>query len=123
MITDFKDKNHKSKKKYKKYITLTTILKSFHTFLIIATKSSSTTLSPTGNGLTILPISTAIVWRLSIGIKVIYEIVMQRYKKYRKHYEKRQQINKLYRKSFQDNLTDKNEYACSYIISKFLIII
>ena len=76
-----------------------------------------------GNGLTLLPISTATVWRLSIGNNVIYKMVMQRYKKYKKHYEKRQQTNKLYRKSFQDNLTDKNEYACSFIVSIFLIII
>ena len=37
MITYFKDKNNKSKKKYKKHKTLTTILKSFDTFVIIAT--------------------------------------------------------------------------------------
>ena len=45
MITYFKDKNSKSKKKYKKYKTLTTINKSFDTFVIIATTSSSITLT------------------------------------------------------------------------------
>ena len=37
MITYFKDKNNKSENKYKKQKTLTTILKSFDTFVIIAT--------------------------------------------------------------------------------------
>ena len=45
MITYFQEKNNKSKKKYKKYETLTTILKSIDTFVIIATTSSSITLS------------------------------------------------------------------------------
>ena len=35
-ITYFKDRNHKSKKKYKIYQTPTTILKSFDTFVFIA---------------------------------------------------------------------------------------
>ena len=41
MIVYFKDKNNKSKKIYKKYKTLTTILKSFDTIVIIATTSAS----------------------------------------------------------------------------------
>ena len=58
MITYFKDKNNKSKKRYKNYKTITTILKSFDTFVIIATTSSSITLSLTGIGLIAIPIST-----------------------------------------------------------------
>ena len=45
MITYSKGKNHKSKNKYKTYKTLTTILKSFDTFVIMAATSSSITLS------------------------------------------------------------------------------
>ena len=45
MITYFKDKNHKSKKKYKKYKWLTTIVNTFDTFVFIATTSSCITLS------------------------------------------------------------------------------
>ena len=41
MITYFKEKNNKSKKIYKKFNTLTTILKSYHTFVIIATTNVS----------------------------------------------------------------------------------
>ena len=41
---------------------------------------------------------------------------MQKYNKYKKHYEKDQQtiktFDKLYRKSFQDNLIDNNGYEC-----------
>ena len=48
MITYFKDKNHKSKKRYKKSKMIPTLLKSFDTFVIIATGSNSITLSFTG---------------------------------------------------------------------------
>ena len=48
MIMYFTDKNNKSKQKYKKLKTLTTILKSFDKYVFIATTSSSFTLSLTG---------------------------------------------------------------------------
>ena len=114
MITYFKDKNSKSEKKYKEYKTITTKLKYFDTFVIVATTSSSITLSPTGIGLIAIPISTATACRLSIGNKVIYEIILNKYNKYRKQYEKDQQtiksFEKLYRNPLQDNVIDKSEY-------------
>ena len=112
MIQYFKDKNHKSKKNYKK--TITTILKSFDTSVIIATISSFITLSLTGIGLIALPISTATTCGLSIGNKVLYEIIINKYNKYKKQYEKDQQtiksFDKLYRKPLEDNVIDKNKY-------------
>ena len=114
MITYFKDKNNKSKKKYKKYKTITTMLKSFDTFVIIATTSSSITLSLTGIGLIAIPISTATACGLSIRYKVICKIIINKYNKYKKQYEKDKQtiesFDKLYRKSLQDNVIDKSEY-------------
>ena len=114
MITYFKDKNNKSKRKYKKYKTITTILKSFDTFVIIATTSSSITLSLTGIGLIVIPISTTSACALSIGNKVLYEVVVNKYNKYKKLYERDQNtiksFDKLYRKSLQDNVIDKTEY-------------
>ena len=114
MINYFKDKNNKSKKKYEKYKTITTILKSFDTFVIIATTSSSITFSLTGIGLIVIAISTASACALSIGNKVIYEIITNKYNKYKKQYERDQQtiksFDKLYRKSLQDNVIDKIEY-------------
>ena len=93
---------------------ITTILKSFNTFVIIALTSSSITLSLTGIGLIVKPFSTATECGLSITNKVLYEIVMQKYNKYKKLYETDQQttksFDKLYRKSLQDNLIDKVEY-------------
>ena len=116
MITYFKDKNNKSKKKYKKYKTLTTILKSFDTIVILATTWTSITLSLTGIGLIVIPISTASACVLSIGNKVFYDIITNKYIKYKKQYEKYQQtiksFDKLYKKSSQDNIIDKNEYEC-----------
>ena len=114
MITYFKDKNNKSKEKLKKYKTTTTILKSFDTFVIIATTSSSITLSLTGIGLIVIPISTATACGLSIGNKVLYEIIIDKHNNYEKLYERDQQtiesFDKLQRKSLQDNVIDKTEY-------------
>ena len=114
MITYFKDKNNKSKKRYKNYKTITTILKSFDTFVIIATTSSSITLSLTGIGLIAIPISTATACGLSIGNKVLYEIIINKYNKDKKLYERDQNtiksFDKLYRKFLQDNVIDKTEY-------------
>ena len=114
MITYFKDKNNKSKKKYKKYKTLTTILKSFDTIVIIATTSTSITLSVTGIGIIAIPISTATACGLSITNKVLYELVLQKHDKFKKQYERDQNtikcFDKLYRKSLQDNMIDKSEY-------------
>ena len=114
MIIYFKDKNNKSKRKYKKYKTITTILKSFDTFVIIATTSSSITLSLTGIGLIVIPISTASACDLSIGNKLLYEVVVNKYNKYKKLYERDQNtiksFDKLYRRSLQDNVIDKTEY-------------
>ena len=113
-ITYFKDKNNKSKKKYKKYKTLTTIFKSFDTFVVIATTSSSNTLSLTGIGLIAIPITTATACGLSIGNKVIYEIIINKYNKCKKLCERDQQTIKsfdnLYRKSSKDNIIDEIEY-------------
>ena len=114
MITYFKDKNNKSKKRYKNYKTITTILKSFDTFVIIATTSSSINLSLTGIGLIAIPISIATACGLSIGNKVLYEIIINKYNKYKKLYERDQNtiksFDKLYGKSLQDNVIDKTEY-------------
>ena len=61
-----------------------------------------------------IPISTASACVLSIGNKLIYEIIINKYNKYKKQYEKDQEtiksFDKLYRKSLQDNIIDKTEY-------------
>ena len=81
VILYFKVKNNKSKKKYKKYKTLTNKVKSFDTFVSIDTTSSSITLSPTGLGIIAIPTSTGTTCRISIGNKVIYEIILNKYNK------------------------------------------
>ena len=91
MTNYFKDKNNKSKKKIKIYKTITTILKSFDTFVITATTSSSITLSLAGIGLIVIPISTTSACALSVGNKVLYEIIKNKHNKYKKLYEKDQQ--------------------------------
>ena len=114
MITYFKEKNHKPKKRYKNYKTLNTVLESVDSIVIIATLSTSITLSVTGFGLVILPISAGIACTLSFGNKVLHILIKNKYNKYTKQYEKDQQtiksFDKLYRKSLQDNVIDKNEF-------------
>ena len=125
LITYFKDINHKSKKKYKNYETLNTILESVDSIVIIATTSTSITLSVTGVGLIILPISTGIACGLSLSIKVLLKLIINKYNKYRKQYERDQQtiksFDKLYRKSLQDNVIDRTEYeSLSNVFTKYV---
>ena len=114
MITYFKDKNSKSKKRYKNYKTLNTILESVDSIVIIGATSTSITLSITGMGLIVLPISAGTACGLSLGNKLLHKLIINKYNKYKKQYERDQQtfksFDKLYRKSLQDNIIDKNEY-------------
>ena len=73
MITYFKDKNHKSKKRYKNYRTQNKMLESVDSIVIIGATSTSITLSITGFGLIILPISAGIACTLSLGNKVLHK--------------------------------------------------
>ena len=114
MITYFKDKNHKSKKRYKKYKTLNTILEFVDSIVIIGATSTSITISVTGVGLIVLPISAGIVCGISLGNKVFHKLIINKYNKYKKLYERDQNtiksFDKLCRKSLQNNVIDKNEY-------------
>ena len=114
MITYFKDKNNKSKKRYKNYKILNTVLESVDSIVIIGATSTSITLSVTGFGLIILPISAGIACTLSLGNKVLHKLIINKYNKYKKQYERDQNtiksFDKLYRKSLQDNVIDKTEY-------------
>ena len=62
----------------------------------------------------VLPISAGIACTLSLGNKVLHKILINKYNKYKKHYERDQQIfkyfEKIYRKSLQDNVTDKTKF-------------
>ena len=96
-----KIKTVNQKRNLKKYKTITTVLKSFDTIVIVATTSSSITLSPIGLRLIVIPVSTSIACGLTISNKIIYEIKMQKYNNYKKQYEKDQptikSFDKLYR--------------------------
>ena len=114
MITYFKDKNHKPKKRFKNYETLNTILESIDSIVIIGATSTSITLSIAGLDLIVLPISAGIACTLSLGNKVLQKIIINKNNKYKKQYERNQQtiksFDKLYIKSIQDNVIDKTEY-------------
>ena len=125
MINYFKDKNHKSKKIYKNYKTLNTVLESVDSIAIIAATTTSITLSFTGIGLIVLPISAGVACALSLGNKILHKISINKYNKYKKQYERDQNtiksFDKLYRKSLQDNVIDKNEYeSLCNIFTKYI---
>ena len=105
MITYFKDKNHKSKKRYINYKTLNTVLESVDSIVIIAATSFSITLSITGIGSIILPISAGIVCTLSLGNKVLHKLIKNKYNKNKKQYERDQQTIKSFDKSIQKVIT------------------
>ena len=102
LITYFKDKNHKSKKRYKNYETLNTILDSVDTVVIIGSTSTSKTLPITGVGLILLPIPTGIACTLSFGIKVLHKIMIDNCNKNKKQSQKDQQTIK-----YIDKLTEE----------------
>ena len=114
MITYFKDKNNKSKKRYKNFKTLNTLLDSVDSIVIIGATSTSITLSITGIGMIIVPMSAGIACALSLANKVLHKLIINKYNKYKKQYERDQNtiksFDKLYRKSLQDNVIDKTEY-------------
>ena len=87
MITYFKDNNNKSKKKFENYKTLNTILESLDSIVIIEATSTSITLSVTGIGLVVLPISAGIACGLSLGNKILHKLIINKYIKYKKQYE------------------------------------
>ena len=125
MITYFKDKNNKPKKRYKNHKTLNTVLESVDSIIIIAATSTSITLSITGIGLILLPITAGIACTLSLGNKVLHKLIINRYNKYKKQYERDQltikSFDKLHRKSLQDNIIDKNEYeSLCNIFTKYI---
>ena len=69
----------------------------------------------------ILLISAGVACTLSLGNKLLYKIVMNKYNRTKKQYEKDQQtiksFDKLYRKSLQDNIIDRTEYEslCNFL--------
>ena len=67
-----------------------------------------------GIGMINLAISAGTACTLSSGNKILHRLIMRKYKKLKKNYEKDQNttiiFDKLYRKSLQDNVIEKNEY-------------
>ena len=96
-INYFTDKNNKSKKKNRIYKTLNTYLESDDAIVIIAATSTSITLSITGLSLIILPKLAGIASALSLGIKVLHNLNINEYNKYKKQYKKDQQNSLIFR--------------------------
>ena len=96
MITYFKGVNKKSKKNYENYKLFSTILKTDESFAIIASTSSSIPLSLVGLGLILKPSSASIACGLSLSSKILHEIILHNYNKYKKQYQKDEQTIKCF---------------------------
>ena len=103
-----------NQKEIEKIWNLNTNFGSVDTFVNIGATSTSITLSITGIGLKILPKLARKGCTLSSGNKALHKLIINKDNKYKKHYQKEQQLkksfDKLEKKSLQDNLIDKNEY-------------
>ena len=85
IITYFKDKNNKSRNRYKNYKTINTILESVDIIVIIEATSTSKTLSITGVSLNNLRTSAGIACTRSLVNKVLQKVVINNYNKYKKN--------------------------------------
>ena len=88
MITLFKNRNYKSKKIYKNFKRLNTISESVDAIVIIGVTSASITVSITDIGLIILPKLAGMACTLSLGNKILHKIIMNKYNKNKKLYER-----------------------------------
>ena len=91
MITYFEDINHKSEKKLKNHTTRASLLESVETVILFASKTTSVSSTLTGVDLIVVPISAAIACALSLGNKVLHNIILNEKKKYKKQLGKDQQ--------------------------------
>ena len=89
MITYLKDENRKSEKKYKTYETLISMLDLVDTVVIIGSTTTTLTVSITGIGLINVPISAGKASSLSLVKKILYQIILKKYKKCRKQYQRK----------------------------------
>ena len=84
MITYFKDKNHISRKKYKNYKNLNTMVESVDSIIFIGATSTPIAVSITGMGLIILPIKAGIACTLSSGNKILHKLILYKHNKIQK---------------------------------------
>ena len=75
-----------SRKKYKKYKNLNTILESVHTIVIIGATSTSVGLAIFRVGLIVAPISAGMACSLSLANEILHKVLLNKYNKYRKQY-------------------------------------
>ena len=83
MITSFKNKDHKSKKSYGKYRTLTSIKESVDIVVTYGETTTSVTLSFTGVGLFVVSISSGNASALSLGNNLLHNIILNKYNLYK----------------------------------------
>ena len=110
-----------NQKIHKNYRTINTVLESVDSFFYHPSNVNFDNSINYWFGLIVLPTSAVIVCSLSFGNKVLHKLIINNYNKYRKQYERDQQtiksFDKLYRKSLQDRIIDKNEYEGLYDFS------
>ena len=115
LISKFYEEEYKKlKKKHNKFKNLNKILNTIDSVVIIGCTGTSVTLSVTGYGLIIVPITAGCGCLMSVGSKIINEFLKKKEKSYLKKYtlshNTLQDFRKLHQKSLEDNVIDQNEY-------------
>ena len=104
MITFFKDKNHEPKKNYKTYKNLTLVLESVDRVVVFR----ATTISATGVGLIVVPISAEAACAPSLCSKIFHKIIKNKNGKYKEKFQKCQQTTQTFDKLYRKSLGNKN---------------
>ena len=89
-------------------------MESVNIVVVFGATTKCVTFSVTGVDLIVVPISARVACALSLGKKLLHNIILNKDNKYKKQYEEDQQairsFDKLQRKSLQHSLIDQNEY-------------
>jgi len=117
-IKDIKNFYNYETKKYKKlndrFKLLNNLLQTIDTLIILGVTSTSVTLSVTGVGIIIVPISAGVGGFLGISSKLISEYLKRREKYHLKKYtlslKTLEDFQKLHSKCLEDSKIDQNEY-------------
>ena len=113
-------RREKIKKIYKKIEIISTILKTYDKFVIVATTSTSATFSVIAFGFFVIPIPTRVACSLTFSNTVLFELFMPDCDENEIFDERAQQTNRplvaSYRKHLHDNVIDEKE---KYVLDIF----
>ena len=114
MMKHYEMEENKYKKKYTKYKLINNIINSTDCLIIIGTTSASITLSNTGVGIIVVPITAGVGCATGILVKIFSSYLKKKEQSYKRKYTIIQKtlddFRKLFTTSLKDNHIDEKEY-------------